>query len=205
MNHLAHLYLAEDHAASRIGNLLGDFVTGRPGEIDLPEQVVAGIVRHRAIDRFTDDHPEVMAAREHFTGERRRFSNAILDICFDHFLARSWTDHHPLPLRDFLDLVYEEHRQHRDWLPAELTDNLDQRIAHDWLGHYGTREGLQEVFDRVATRRPACAAIATAMVDFHQQETRLEQVFVKLLPDIQAWCRSLGPERLADRAEPPQD
>ncbi|MEP4078748.1 ACP phosphodiesterase [Haloferula sp.] len=197
MNYLAHLFLAEDHAASRIGNLLGDFVTGRPAEIDLPLDVVAGIIRHRAIDRFTDDHPAVAGARRFFTGERRRFSNAILDICFDHFLARSWNDHHPLPLRDFLDQCYRELRTHREWLPTELADSLDARIEDDWLGHYATETGLQEVFDRVAERRPACAAIATALTDFTSNRSELETVFNSLMPDLETWIESLGPERLA--------
>jgi acyl carrier protein phosphodiesterase len=196
LNDLAHLFLAEDHPASRIGNLLGDFVTGRPEAIQLPPEVVAGIIRHRAIDRYTDDHPAVITGRVLFTGERRRFSNAILDICFDHFLACGWTGLHPLPLRDFLNQTYEEHRTHLDWLPSELADNLEGRIADDWLGHYATEDGLQEVFDRVAERRPACAAVATAMIDFRANRDNLGKIFHTLIPDLQAWLKALGPEQL---------
>lgn len=197
LNYLAHLFLAEDHAASRIGNLLGDFVPGRPEEIELPPDVVAGIIRHRVIDRFTDDHPAVIEGRKLFTGERRRFSNAILDICFDHFLARSWHQLHPLPLRRFLDQCYAELTTQREWLPDELGQNLEARIADDWLGHYATEDGLQEVFDRVAERRPACSAVATAMIDFRQHRDSFETVFHELIPDLQKWLADLGPERLA--------
>jgi acyl carrier protein phosphodiesterase len=197
LNYLAHLFLAEDHPASRIGKLLGDFVTGRPEEIELPPEVVAGIIRHRAVDRFTDDHPKVIGGRRLFTGDRRRFSNAILDICFDHFLARSWSELHPLTLRAFLDRSYRELSTHCDWLPSELANGLDERIDDDWLGHYATEKGLQEVFDRVADRRPACAAVATAMVDFRANKSEFEKVFHALIPDLQSWLRSLGPERLA--------
>lgn len=197
LNYLAHLFLAENHAASRIGNLLGDFVPGRPEEIELPPKVVAGIIRHRAIDRYTDDHPAVVGGRELFTAERRRFSNPILDICFDYFLARSWSRLHPLPLRSFLDQCYAELMTHREWLPDELDHDLEARIADDWLGHYATEDGLQEVFDRVAERRPACAAVSTAMIDFHSHRDQLETIFHTLIPDLQKWLRDLGPERLA--------
>lgn len=197
LNYLAHLFLAEDHAASRIGNLLGDFVTGRPEKINLPPEVVAGIIRHRAIDRFTDEHPAVIEGRKHFTGERRRFSNAILDICFDHFLARTWQQFHPLPLRRFLDQCYDELATHRTWLPDELDQSLEARISDDWLGHYATENGLQEVFDRVAERRPACSVVATAMIDFRHHRDSFETVFQALIPDLQTWLADLGPERLA--------
>ncbi|MFC7336782.1 ACP phosphodiesterase [Haloferula chungangensis] len=200
LNYLAHLFLAENNAASRIGNLLGDFVTGRPEEIQLPPEIVAGIIRHRTIDRLTDDHPAVIAARDLFTDERRRFSNAILDICFDHFLANSWSQLHPLPLRDFLDQSYDDLRTHRKWLPASLSDTLDERIADDWLGHYATETGLQKVFNRVAERRPACAAVATAMIDFRANREVFESVFHTLIPDLRAQLVDLGPERLAVEA-----
>ncbi|GAA5482890.1 ACP phosphodiesterase [Haloferula sargassicola] len=194
MNYLAHLFLAEDHAASRIGNLLGDFITGRPEEIDLPDAVVAGIVRHRAIDRFTDDHPVVVRTRGLFTGPRRRFANAILDICFDHFLANGWEKLHSTPLRVFLDRFYGELRTHRDWLPEEISRNLDARIEDDWLGHYDTEAGLQEVFDRVAHHRPACAAVATAMEDFVVQREEIKAAFESFLPDLSAHLVRLGAE-----------
>jgi len=194
MNYLAHLFLAEDRAASRIGNLLGDFVTGRPEEIELPPEVVAGIVRHRAIDRFTDEHPAVAGARRHIRGERRRFANAILDICFDHLLATSWDDRHPRPLRQFLDGFYAEMREHRDWLPGELASNLDQRLADDWLGHYGTEVGLREVFLRVVRRRPACAAMSGAEEILQTHRAVVTAAFESLLPDLRRHLDALGPE-----------
>ena len=196
MNYLAHLFLAEDHAASRIGNLLGDFVTGTPEEIRLPDAVVAGIMRHRKIDRFTDDHPAVCRARDFFTGPRRRFANAILDICFDHVLATTWESRHPEPLRDFLDGFYREMKQHSAWLPVELSENLEGRINDDWLGHYGTAPGLQEVFDRVAERRPACAAVATAMIDFNRRRDDIFDTFDTLLPDLLGYIGELGEEQV---------
>ncbi|MEC8942826.1 MAG: DUF479 domain-containing protein, partial [Verrucomicrobiota bacterium] len=56
MNYLAHLYLAGPTDASRIGNLLGDFVKGTPASLEgaYPVEVIAGIVMHRKLDRFTD-------------------------------------------------------------------------------------------------------------------------------------------------------
>lgn len=194
MNYLAHILLAEDHAASRIGNLLGDFVTGPADQLPLPPAVVAGVVRHRAIDRFTDEHPAIVKARGFFTGERRRFANAILDICFDHLIARSWEELHPRPLRAFLDDFYAEMTAHADWLPEELARNLDDRIASDWLGHYGTEDGLQGVFDRVALRRPACAAIATALTDFRDRRNDIAAAFEGFFPDLKTHLARLGPE-----------
>jgi acyl carrier protein phosphodiesterase len=56
MNYLAHLFLAEDNAESRIGNLLGDFVKGplENYKTRYSENILKGIRTHRKVDRFSD-------------------------------------------------------------------------------------------------------------------------------------------------------
>ena len=84
MNYLAHLLLAGPTDASRVGNLLGDFVRGTPESLrgSYPDEVIAGIVMHRELDRFTDDHPAFQEARELLDPEHRRFAGIIIDIFF---------------------------------------------------------------------------------------------------------------------------
>lgn len=202
MNHLAHLFLAEDHAASRIGNLLGDFVTGRPESIDLPPAVVAGIVRHRAVDRFTDAHPAVVRARGMFEGELRRFANPLVDISFDHFLASSWRRHSPLSLREFLDRAYAEQKTHREWLPAALAASIDARIADDWLGRYGDFGQLEQVFLRIARRSHRFEPLTRAFTSVRRRREGLAGTFETFFPDLVAWNHRQGPEGLAFPAGP---
>jgi len=72
-----------------LGSLIGDFVRGR---IDpaLPPKVRAGIALHRAIDAYTDAHADVAAARALFEPPFRRYAGILLDMWFDHLLARQW-------------------------------------------------------------------------------------------------------------------
>ena len=73
MNHFCHLFLARPSVESRVGNLLGDFARGLDTR-SLPEQVREGLEHHRAVDAFTDAHPEVLACKANFSHQRRRFS-----------------------------------------------------------------------------------------------------------------------------------
>ena len=66
MNYLAHAWLARHSDDALLGGLLGDFVFGQSALQDWPEPIRAEIVRHRRIDRYTDDHPAVVAARTRF-------------------------------------------------------------------------------------------------------------------------------------------
>ena len=104
MNFLAHLYLAEPTPACRVGNVLGDFVRGRINALtaELPAPLVAGILRHRTLDRFTDAHPVAREARSLVAPERGRFAGVVVDIAYDHVLARQWNDWAGEPLPSFL-------------------------------------------------------------------------------------------------------
>jgi acyl carrier protein phosphodiesterase len=104
MNLLAHALLASPDAEVMLGSLIGDFVRGR---IDpaLPPKVRAGIALHRAIDAYTDAHEDVAAARALFAPPFRRYAGILLDVWFDHLLARQWARFGADDLDDFSDRV----------------------------------------------------------------------------------------------------
>jgi acyl carrier protein phosphodiesterase len=104
MNLLAHALLASPDAEVMLGSLIGDFVRGR---IDpaLPPKVRAGIALHRAVDAYTDAHADVAAARALFVPPFRRYAGILLDVWFDHLLARQWARFGEDDLDDFSDRV----------------------------------------------------------------------------------------------------
>ncbi|TEL14247.1 DUF479 domain-containing protein [Pseudomonas aeruginosa] len=87
MNYLAHLHLGGPQPAQLLGSLYGDFVKGRL-QGQWPDEIERAIQLHRRIDAFTDSHPLVHAAKRRFPLERRRFAGVLLDVFFDHCLAR---------------------------------------------------------------------------------------------------------------------
>ena len=91
MNFLAHLHLAHLADSSLSGNLLADFVRGNP-ETHYSPDVVEGIFMHRRIDVMTDNLPQVREAKEWFRSETRRVAPITLDVMWDHFLSRHWSE-----------------------------------------------------------------------------------------------------------------
>jgi len=83
MNYLAHLMLADDSDASRIGNLLGDFTKGTLASLAevYPDEIIRGIKMHRAVDRFTDSH-EVFKNSRALIAQRGGGFLASLSISF---------------------------------------------------------------------------------------------------------------------------
>lgn len=193
MNFLAHLLLAGPDPASRIGNLLGDFVKGTPESLEnqFPPKVLAGIMMHRRLDLFTDQHRSFLAAKELLTEERRRFAGIIVDVFFDHFLSRCWDKHCEQALPKFVEEIFELLKTHPDWLSENLLSLLPRMRRENWLMCYGTVEGLNLTFARISRRSPRLTAICEATEDLTDHYPKFQEAFDAFYPDVKEKARSL--------------
>lgn len=194
MNYLAHIFLARPTDASRIGNLLGDFVRGTPDTLreQYPEEVVAGIVMHRALDRFTDDHPAFHEARALLPTELRRFAGIIVDIFFDHFLTQHWSTFSDHDLGGFVSEFYDAMERHPDWLSEDLKRALPRMRTENWLQSYGTISGIELTLQRVASRSPRLTPIATATQSLTDHYQSFDHAFHRFFPDVQKYAATTG-------------
>ncbi|BAN50393.1 ACP phosphodiesterase [Metapseudomonas resinovorans] len=183
MNYLAHLHLGGPQPAQLLGSLYGDFVKG-PLAGRWPAEIEAGIRLHRRIDAFTDSHPLVTQARLRFPAERRRFSGILLDVFFDHCLARDWGLYAAEPLDAFTRQVYQvlvtEPR-----LPERLALIAPRMAAQDWLGSYREFDTLELVIAGMARRLSRPDALAGAMAELEALYQPLSDDFRQFYPELQ--------------------
>ena len=76
MNFLAHIYLSGGDEKTIIGNFIGDFVKGNQ-ILNFEKEVMNGILLHREIDRFTDDHPIVLESKKRLWETYHHYSITI--------------------------------------------------------------------------------------------------------------------------------
>ena len=123
MNYLVHFFLAGDDDELRLGDVLGDFVKGRVERFEhggVTDRMRTGIQLHRTIDAFSDRHPAVLRSKRILAPAYGRLSSIIVDIFYDHVLARRWSEHHPLPLPAYSQDVYRSLRGNLHRLPGAV-------------------------------------------------------------------------------------
>ena len=191
MNYLAHAWLARHSDDAILGALLGDFVFGQSTLQDWPPAIRAEIVRHRRIDQYTDAHPAVVTARSLFDAAGlRRYAGIVLDVYFDHCLARGWARwNDPLsndvPLGDFTARVYRVLQDHRDALPPRLQAIAPRMAAHDWLGSYADRASVDRAVSGIATRLSRNGDKLVACLEvLRNHETSVGATFEVFFPDL---------------------
>ena len=186
VNYLAHAWLARHSDDAILGAILGDFVFGQSGLQDWPPAVRAEIVRHHRIDLYTDAHPAVVVARGLFDDAGlRRYAGIVLDVHFDHCLARHWQRWNDAPLADFTARVYRVLDEHRDELPSRLRAIAPRMAAHDWLGSYVQRGNVDHAVRGIATRLSRNGDKLVACLDvLRVEEARIEAAFEAFFPDL---------------------
>ena len=185
MNHLAHALLAAEAPLLLAGNLAGDFVKGRLDRLP-PTPLMAGIRMHRGIDAYTDRHPVFRRSRGRVGP--RRVSGVIVDVAYDHFLARPFDRHSDLPLEAFAGRAYGVLLEHRALLPPRLRGLLPRMVAEDWLVSYRWLEGVERTFARLSRR---VAALATGTDQIRARYGPLEADFLEFYPELARFAAGL--------------
>ncbi len=195
MNYLSHLALAPNTDAARIGNLLGDFVKGT--EISLrqlyPEELVDGIMLHRAIDKFTDKQPAFIASRKLLAPERRRYAGVVVDLIYDHFLSVHWDDLYDQPLDNFIEEIYTTIDEKKEWQLGTLKEAFPYMKSQNWLGCYGTLEGMNMTFRRVSSRSRFTTLIADTHLDLEKHYNEFEVHFHEIYHDLRKFVAEHSP------------
>lgn len=183
MNHLCHLFLARPTVESRVGNLLGDFARGVEVE-GLPEEVKEGLEHHRAVDAFTDAHPEVIACKAYFSRQRRRFGGIALDILFDHYLLRHWPRFADVEKTLFINRVYADLQAGYDLMPPAMEQVVRRMVTYDWFHAYQELESVGRAMDRVASRIRFENRFTGIIEEIRPVDAELEARFLAFFPDL---------------------
>jgi acyl carrier protein phosphodiesterase len=136
LNFLAHLLLAGDDEGLRLGAMLGDFVRGSEALLHYDEATRLGIRLHRHIDASTDALPAVSDLLARLQPPFRRYGGIIIDLVFDHELAKRWDEYSEISLREFDLGVRELLARHDHLVPGRLRGFM----------RYADRRGLFETY-----------------------------------------------------------
>jgi acyl carrier protein phosphodiesterase len=183
MNVLAHALLASPDAEIMLGSLIGDFVRGR---IDpaLPPKVRAGIALHRAVDGYTDAHEEVAAARRLFAPPFRRYAGILLDVWFDHLLARQWARFGAGGLDDFSDRVRALLDANAGLVPERMRAFAAYLGANDLPAAYRHTAMIGNVLHGMSRRLTRENPLADALPVLVELHAPLQRRFEAFFPEL---------------------
>ncbi|MFD1001780.1 ACP phosphodiesterase [Ohtaekwangia kribbensis] len=184
MNFLAHLYLSGGDPEVMVGNFIGDFVKGRSLLQQFNASIVKGIELHRAIDEFTDKHAVVKQSKDRLRPTYRHYAGVIVDVFYDHYLARYWDQYHDQLLPDYAEYAYTTIEAHDAMLPEGVKRMLPYMIRGNWLVHYARIEGINRALTGMSRRTPYESRMDEAANDLQKYFNEFKAEFELFFPEL---------------------
>lgn len=184
MNFLAHIYLSGNSKLITIGNFMADGIKGkRYGKY--PKEIQIGILLHREIDTFTDAHPTVRMSTKRLHKNYSHYSGVIVDILYDHFLAKNWSLYSEIPLELYVADFYDSLRTYSHFLTSQMHHMIPYMLAENWLVSYAKIEGIQKVLNGMNNRTKNVSGMNNAtneLIEFYDEfEAEFTSFFEELL------------------------
>jgi acyl carrier protein phosphodiesterase len=187
MNFLAHAWLSFGEKEILVGNMISDFVKGR-AQYDFIPGIRKGIIHHRLIDDFTDNHIAVKKAKEVFKSDYRLYSSPLVDIILDHFVA-SDTRLFDKGLNSFTEDVYQILDDYAAHLPERFVPVFGYMKTENWLFGYKYKTGIEKSIRGLVRRANFLNDSETAIILFNQHYTELENCYGKFIEDVKQFAK----------------
>lgn len=186
MNYLAHLYLSGNNDFVRIGNFIADGIKGKKYK-SFQTDIQKGILLHRQIDWFTDGNEIVLQSKKRLNKRYGHFKGIIIDILYDHYLAKNWKNYSDIPLEKFTHSFYNNLRDNYDILPKKIQFMLPFMIREDWITNYANIQGIEKVLIGMNRRTKDRGQMNLAIEDLQNNYSEFENdftIFFKSLIDF---------------------
>ena len=192
MNYLAHAYLSGEDEGILIGNFIADAVKGKTMN-EYSDEVRRGIILHRFIDEFTDNHPLHKASRAKLHQRYGHYSGVLIDIFYDHFLAKNWQDYSKVSLEEYTDWLYKLLGDHRQILPERIQYMLKYMIPQNWLLNYAHFEGIGRVLRGMANRAKFESQMEHGVDELKLYYNEFEKEFRQFFPELKTFVNDKLP------------
>ena len=188
MNFLAHIYLSGNNDLLKIGNFMADSIRGHH-YLDFPDDIRKGILLHRYIDTFTDAHPIYRKSKHRLHEKYGHYSGVIMDIVYDHYLAKNWSKYSDETLEDYADNFYKLLQNNYGLLTEKIQKMMPSMIARNWLVSYASLDGLEMILFHMDYRTKHRVHMQEAIVEVKQFYSEFEEEFTLYFEELQQHCK----------------
>ena len=190
MNYLGHAWLSFGDEEVVTGNMIGDYVKGLKSLENFTPGIKKGIVLHRKIDAYCDQHPATRRGKLFFREDYGLYSGAIMDTLFDHYLANDPVVFSTAPtLKSFSEGIYAILDSHKEAFPPAFAQFFPHMKHDNWLYQYRSLKGMERALQGLARRAKHMPSPQKAYETFAGHYYQLNQCYFELIDDLSRYVK----------------
>ena len=188
MNFLAHIYLSGNDNEITIGNFIADGIKGIAYK-KYSNKIQVGILLHRHIDTFTDSHKIARQSTKRLHKNYSHYSGVIVDILYDHFLAKNWSIYSKIPLNIYVNEFYKTLEDNFNMLPIGVQKMMPYMVASNWLLSYASIEGITKVLEGMNRRTQNRSKMNLAVNELKEFYDDFENEFTLFFKELEEFAK----------------
>ena len=189
MNFLAHIHLSGENEMIKIGNFMADGVRGKQYE-NFSVEIQKGILLHRAIDTFTDAHPIFRQSTKKLHSRYHHYAGVIVDMYYDHFLAKNWSDYHNESLTLYSEKFYQSLLDNHSILTFKAQQLLPYMMEYNWLVNYQSVSGIERILSQMDHRTKNQSLMRFAAEELVAHYDEFEAEFSLFYKEVQLFSKN---------------
>lgn len=162
---------------------MADGIHGKHFE-NFPLEVQKGIILHRSIDTFSDAHLVFRKSTKRLHHNYHHYSGVIVDVFYDHFLAKNWSNYSDEKLVDFVERFYQSLKDNYDILTPRTQYLMPYMIEHNWLVSYQTIEGINRILTQMDSRTNNQSRMRFATQELSEFYSEFEYEFTDFFEEL---------------------
>lgn len=153
------------------------------------KEIQKGVLLHRFIDSFTDFHPTYRKSKHRLHAKYGHYSGVIMDIFYDHFLAKNWTNYSTSSLSTYTQNFYNLATLHFDKLTEKTQKIIPYMIRSNWLESYATIEGIETILFQMDYRTKYKGNMVQAVHELRLFYDEFEDEFFVFFEELIKMCQ----------------
>ena len=147
-------------------------------------EIQKGIVLHRSIDSFTDAHPLFRNCTKRLHSEYHHYSGVIIDVFFDHFLAKNWNTYSEVLLEDFVQNFYTSLNVYETHLTEKAKMMKPYMVEQNWLLNYRAIDGIEKILTQMDHRTKNVSMMRNSVTELKLFYPEFEQDFTHFFEEL---------------------
>lgn len=152
--------------------------------LNFHEDVKKGILLHRQIDTFTDSHLVYRKSKHRLHKKYGHYSGVIMDILYDHFLAKNWSNYSDESLEDYAGKFYKSLFDNEAILTEKTKNLLPYMHDRNWLVSYATIAGIEIILFQMDYRTKYRANMQEAVIELKHFYEEFEEEFTIFFSEL---------------------
>ncbi len=187
MNILFHMVLSGADEQLMVGNFMGDFVKGPLTDVYAP-RIRQGLALHRKIDSFAQRDPAFQASRLRLSPRFGLYRGVLVDLFYDHFLARGWSEWSQMPFEEYCAVSRVVVDNYLPIMPPDLQEFVPI-IFNELLPSYLSVAGIEAALRRMSRRVKRDNPLGEGASELTLHYGALLEDFRTFLPAVQQFVK----------------